>query len=406
MANQPFSLTEAQALFKINYYKRSENLYNSANVTMARVKKKYDFTGRSRLITTTDSFSGGVGSGTLPETNTAGYSEVTILAKKMYATCDFDRESIKAASDDAGSFVRGIKEITQKTVESYNRNASRALFGRGDGSLSNGDAATTVTGDGSVATPYLVKMGSQWKEANWEEKDYVNYDAEVTNLEVVAIDPATKVVSLVGTSVGLAALAAVGPVLSTKYFYMQGSKNNDPYGLYQVLTATSGTLYGKNVDRRWKAYQSALSGAGITSDKMNEVMLGVDKKVGKSPNLILASYVQFRKMLNFLDDQKRYNVEPRATDLKGKISFTGVEFMSVKGPVPIFTERFVEDDAVYFLNDNNIEIHHRPGFGWFDDDGTVFLRKASSDQYEGRYGGYLQNYIEPTFHGIITGAAV
>ena len=44
---------------------------------------------------------------------------------------------------------------------------------------------------------------------------------------------------------------------------------------------------------------------------------------------------------------------------------------------------------------------HRPGFGWFDEDGTVLLRQADSDGYEARYGGYLQVVIKPAFQGQI-----
>ena len=138
------------------------------------------------------------------------------------------------------------------------------------------------------------------------------------------------------------------------------------------------------------------------------MMLAVKKKSGKSPNLIVCSYKQYEKILNLLEDQKRYQVPTRA-GLKSKsgadISFSGVEFMSVDGPVGIFPERFVEDDRIYFLNDNHIQIHHRPDFGWFDDDGTVFLRKAGEDTYEARYGGYLNCYINPCFHGVLTNLA-
>lgn len=409
MSNQPFSIAEAQALFKINYYKRSENLYNNANVLMGRIKKKTDFTGRSRQIATSDSFSGGVSSGTLPDTNTGGYSEVTISAKKVYARCDFDREAIKAASDDAGAFVKGTKETVEKTVESFNRNASRILFGRGDGQLGNGDGATNVTGAGTTGSPYVVVLGTAAKEANWEEKDYVNYNAETTLLEVVTVAVSALgviTVSLVGTSAGLAALVAgPGPVLTTVFFYMQKSKDNDPYGLYQVSRATSGTLYGKTVDRRWKFYQEDAGGAGLTTDIMNKVMLNVERRVGKAPNLIVTSYTQYRKLQNLLEDQKRYTIDPRDTSLKGKISWTGLEYMASKGPIGVFYDRFVEEDTMYFLNDNHIEIHQRPDFGWFDDDGTVFLRKADADEYEARYGGYYQNYIEPTFHGVAYGLA-
>ena len=138
---------------------------------------------------------------------------------------------------------------------------------------------------------------------------------------------------------------------------------------------------------------------------MNEVMLEVQRKSGKVPNLIITSFKQYQKLLNLLEDQKQYILEPRSKDLKGKVSFRGVEFMSSAGAVGVFPERFVEDDRMYMLNDNHIHIHHRPDFGWFEDDGTVFLRKSDSDAYEARYGGYLQNYIEPPFHGVISNLA-
>jgi len=73
--------------------------------------------------------------------------------------------------------------------------------------------------------------------------------------------------------------------------------------------------------------------------------------------------------------------------------------------VPVFPERFVEDDRMYFINDNFVTGYHRPGFGWFDDDGTVLLRDASTDSYSARYGGYYENYIVPSFQGVISGLA-
>jgi hypothetical protein len=109
--------------------------------------------------------------------------------------------------------------------------------------------------------------------------------------------------------------------------------------------------------------------------------------------------------LNILEDQKQYLLDPRAQDLVGKISFRGLEFLSAAGPVGIYADRFVEDDRVYLLNDNYITIHHRPDFGFFDDDGTVLLRDASSDSYSFRFGGYLQTYVVPPFHGVVTGLA-
>lgn len=402
-ANRTFSIQEASALFKIHFDKLSRNVYNSANVLLGRVKKSYDFTGRQRNISIPQSFAGGVGSGSLPVANTAQYAEATILAKKLYAVVEIDRESIKAAMSDEGAYVRSLKEVAEKGVESFMRNMSRILFGTGDGKLAAQDGATIPTGVGSLADPYVIVLAADTKDANIEERDLVNIDTETTTLEILEYEPATQTVKLVGVSAALA-----GGSTSSDLF-MQGSKDNDPEGLKGVLDATSGTKYGIAVKRRWQSYQIDASAAAISTDIMNDAMLNVEKRTGKVPNLIITSYKQFQKLLQLQEDQKRYPIPNRAgvKDKNGSVlSFSGVQFMSTSGPVPVVAERFCEDDRMYFLNDNHIHIYHRPDFGWFDDDGTVFLRKADSDAYEARYGGYLQCYIDPNFHAVITNLSV
>lgn len=390
-AERTFSLSEASALFKIKYEKLSENVYNSANVLLGRVKKSYNFTGKELAISIPQSFSGGVGSGSLPKANTAIYGDARITAKKMYAVVEIDRESIKAALSDEGAFVQATKEVVQKGVESFMRNLSRALFNDGSGKLGTCAGSPSVVGGNTVVTL------SDFKEANLEERDLVNIDSGTAAIEIVEVDPDNSQVTLKGDVSSTA--------VDTAILYMQGSKDNDPEGLKGVLDATSGSSFGIAHGRRWKAQQKDASSAAISTDMLNEVMLKVKKASGKSPNLIVCSFTQYEKILNLLEDQKRYTVNTRS-GLKSKsgadISFSGVEFMSVDGPVGIFPERFVEDDRIYLLNDNHIHIHHRPDFGWFDDDGTVFLRKADSDAYEARYGGYLECYINPCFHGVIT----
>jgi hypothetical protein len=395
-----FSLTTASNLFKIKYGKLAENTYNSANVLLGRVKKEFDFVGKRMDIAVPTSFAGGVGSGSLPTPNYAAIQDAVIEAKKMYAVGQVDRESIKAASSNEGSFIELTKFATQKAVESWMRNMSRALFNDGSGALGqfSGSAAGTAT------APVLTITAASWKEANFEEKDYINVNVLSSVWEVVSVAPATRQVTLARIS-GSDDLTAIGA--GTHTVYMQNSKDADPQGLKGVLDATSGTLYGVSVGRRWQAAaQIAAGGAGITPDALNQGMMEIQRKSGKVPNLIITSFTQYRKLLNLLEDQKQYLLDPRASELVGKVSFRGLEFMSAAGPVGIFPERFCEDDRVYLLNDNFIHIKHRPDFGFFDDDGTVFLRDASSDSYSFRYGGYLQSYIVPSFHGVISGLAV
>ena len=196
-----FSLTEASALFKIKYEKLSENVYNSANVLLGRCKKSYNFTGKQLSISVPQSFSGGVGSGSLPKANTAIYGDAQITSKKMYAIVELDRETIKAALSDEGAFVRATKEVVQKGVESFMRNLSRCLFNDGTGLLgtseevSDGHARDLVAAnsDGDIVVPI-----ASMKEANFEERDLVDVivsasaasggGTTISGVEIVAVD--------------------------------------------------------------------------------------------------------------------------------------------------------------------------------------------------------------------------
>ena len=415
------SNSDIQALFKIKYEKLSQNIYNSANVMLGRVKKSYDFVGEEMRIAIPQSFSGGVGSGSLPTANKAKYGKARLLSKKVYARVDIDRETIKAASKDEGAFVRAMNEVVRKAVESYNRNLSRILFSDGSGKLGTSEAVDAADSkaallaadsDGHIAVPI-----ANMKEADFEESDLVDVEVSssassgggttIKGVEIIAVNPSNSTVTLSKDKVALGNFEDGSGNLQAANIYMQNSKDNDPEGLKGIVTSSlSGTSYELQRDRKWSSIEEAAGGAAISTDLLNKVMLKVEKKSGKTPNLIMCSYEQYEKILNLLEDQKRYTVPTRAGLKKANgadISFSGVEFMSTSGPVGIFPDRFCDKDRVYFLNDNHIHIHHRPDFGWFDDDGTVFLRKLDEDSYEARYGGYFQIYINPAFHGVLTG---
>jgi len=394
-----FSLTNSSALFKTKFGKLSENAYNSANVMLGTIKKEYNFTGEDMKVAVPTFFAGGVGSGTLPTANPASASKATITAKSVYSVTEVQRQAIKASASDEGAFVEALKWNVQKSVEAFNRNASRILFGDGTGALGTTTAAVAT---GTAVNPIIIISAASWVEGHWEENDYVNVDSLTSVWRIDTVVPSTKTINLTRLS-GSDDLTAIA---TAKIVYMQNSKNNDPLGLKGVCDAVAGSLYGVTVGRRWQATQIAAGGSGIGEDILNELIISVQYKCGKTPKKIMTSYTQYRKILNFLEDHKVYNVDPRASELKGKISFSGIEYMSDAGPIGIFADRMCEDDRVYAVNTDFITAHHRPDFGWFDDDGTVFLRLATTDAYGARYGGYYENYIIPSFQGVVTGLAI
>lgn len=428
--DKAYSLDDPSQLFKKKYGKQSEATFNASNPVLMRIKKNEQFTGESFTVNNPMSFSGGVGNATLPKTNVGKYENAVLTSKQAYAMLNVGREAIKAASDDAGAFVRLTKEPTKKALESFMRNWSRQLFGDGSGVLGKGaGTGTAVTGAGSDASPYVVIIPSaSFHDAYFEERDYVQVVtglasdntggvAENDLLEILEVNPTTRAVYLKGTSARLAALVAgTLPLQSTDGIVMQGSYLEDFTGLRKVSNlselydagSTGLTLYGVALQRRWKMFVKDNAGVAVGKPVLNEMMLTVDRRSGQTPNLIVSGYTQFAKLLALSEDQKRYNLMPRDTRFaKEQFAFEAVEYMSIKGAVPVVIDRMVKDDEIWFLNDNYIEGYFRPGMAeWADEDGAIFSRIPGKDSYEARYCLYGEMLITPPFHAHLKSLAL
>jgi len=416
MANE-YSIAEQEGLFLTLFKNRSANMYNSANVLEGRIKKTNDFVGKQMNVETQLSFAGGYGAKLLPNGNPSLVEQAVITAKKHYSRVFVDRESLKAASSSKGAFQTYLAFPIKKTVEDFMRNMGRINFGDGTGILGRGAGATNVAGNGSTATPYVVILrASDFNVANFEEKSIVQLvtglnagdnlggaaeggDSITNLLEIAAVNKSTRAISLVGTSASLAALTGAGPLPTTSGLVPQRSYLAEAQGLKGALMATTGTLYGITVQRRWKATQVDAGASGIVVDMMNDVMLQVEQSFGESPNMIICNYNQYRKILAQLEDQKRYNLPNK--NVKGHMGFSGVEYMGTAGSVGIFVDRFCDEDKIYFLNDKYIHRYHRPGGAEWHKDPSIFMRTNEEDVLEARYGSYMEQFITPTAHGVL-----
>lgn len=406
MAN--YNLTTATGVFKTKYIRMSRDMFNSENVVLAKIKRNDMFVGDQALISVPVSFGGGRGSGVIPRANATNYQKMLITAKKTYALIEIDNEAIKASETDEGAFVRLSKEPVKRGVQSWQGNASRILFNDSITSNGNGRLGTFSGNQSLISTDVydVVIETTTWKLANFEPKDYVNVNTSSAEFEVIAVTPSTRTVRLQQRNGPTLNLSTIGA--GTHSVYMQNSRNNDPTGLRGALLATSSTLYNITVGYRWQSpSQIAAAGAGITADLMNQQNLDVKYSFGENADMMVTSFVQYRKILNQLEDQKRYMVvESRNSGPKGKFSFQALEFMADTGPLPIIAERFVEDDTFYTLNSDFIEMHARPDAGWVEDptaNGSIFRLSPTDDTWQARYAVYFEFGIMPSAHGIITG---
>lgn len=394
MSNRKVSVDNAKNLYKTLYGKLSENHYNSATPLNAIVKKSYTFTGKKKEVPVPTKMIGGVGAGKLPEANYADPEMMTLTRKKVYARAKIEREAIVAA-DDKGAFVRQTKHTVEKTVERYTNNAERIYHGDGTGVLGVVDSVTSA---GGVDTIVILKK--DFIEANFEENDYLNFGSSTAlyvleEVETLANEDGQLKVRLVD---GSAATITQGTAI-----YMQNSKDVEPMGLKgAVLNPTSApTIYGIPVSRRWEASVIDANGAPVSTKLLSQASLAIHKKSGKSPTHVLCNYKRFSDFMEITEDQKRYSVVESRYSKEVKLSFKSIELMTIDGPIPVILDRFLPDDLIYLINADFIEVMHAPQFGWFDTDGTVFLRELDEDSYEARYGGYWECVIHPTYQGAI-----
>ena len=390
-----FKITDSsvQNLFKIQYKDKSLNTYNGKVPFLGRCEKSYDFVGLRRELEVPTGYQGGAGSGSLPSANRGIYQKPIISRTKQYVVVEIDRETIKASKDE-GAFVDGLREVVKKGVEKFNWNISRQIHN----SLSNGSLGTINAGgvtDNGGGLYDLVISSTTWKLANFEIRDFVNIASGNTDkFEITNVTPSTRTVRVQRISGSKVPVAA-------DLIFLQGSENNDIQSLVGALTATSSTLYSVSVGYRWQASQTDASSAGISSDLLNQNALDIDASTGTSPNLGMCGHTQLRKMLAFMEDQKRYPLGPKAENLVGKVSFNAIEYYTVQGAIPVIVDRFADADKFFFVNDAHCSLYHAPDMGWMDDEGFVFLRKGDSDAYDARYGAYMQSYFPPTPHGVV-----
>jgi hypothetical protein len=404
-----YNLTTASNVFKTKYLRMSRDMFNSENVILAKIKRNDEFVGDQALISVPTSFGGGRGSGVLPRANVTTYQKMLVVAKKLYTIIEIDNEAIKASQTDEGAFVRLSKEPVKRGVQSFQANLSRMLFNTSLTASWNGCLGTftgPATKDSSEDDYYRITViAAAWKQANWEPKDYVNVGTNGAEFEVQAVTPASRYVYLKQRSGATYDLTTTS---GTNYVYMQNSKDNDATGFQGVVQATTGTVFNVAIGYRWQgSYQVASAGVGITPDYLNDGVLTIKYNFGESPDMIISSFVQYRKLLNQLEDQKRYMlVESRNSGPKGKFSFQALEFMADTGPIPIIAERFVADDTVDFMNSDFVEFHARPDGGWVEDPtmgGSIFRMSPTTDSWQARYAVYGEFATMPTAHGYIAG---
>ena len=399
----PYSLTEANALFKTDFKEYASDTYNTDIYAWSQMNEK-KMEGKQTEFPVPFGYAGGI-SGTSPgEANVADYRTAVLTDKSLFARSKIKNQAIDISLTSKGAFVKAMEETISKTVEMMEWFYSFCLFGDGTGKAGTIKAAAGVTDNGGGSYTCIMGEGaSTFKAANFEERVFYNIGTGETDLfECTLVTESTRAVTFQRQAGGTKV-----PAVSDAVF-IQKLENAAPMGLEGVAAKIIGdTAYGLTLTRRF-VFATDTAGGAISHSKINNLVAAVEKKVGKKNmcDTAFTSYAQMAKLNNISESDKRYsaiNVKPSGSKFAKTIGFDGIQILTSRGPITVFADKFCKDSDFYLMNMSKCDRYQVPNSGWFAKDGTTYLRETDEDSMEARYVWRGENYIPLCYQGIMTG---
>lgn len=389
----PFSLTEANSLFKTDFKDYADDTFNTDVYVWSQMTEK-PMTGKATEFPVPFGYAGGI-SGTSPgEANVADYRTAQLTDKSLFARSKISNRAIDASMSSKGAFIKAMEETISKTVEMMNWFYSFCLFGDGTGKAGTIKATAGVTDNGGGSYTVIVGEGaSTFKAANFEERVFYNIGTGETDLfECTLVTESTRAVTFQRQAGGTKVPA------NSDAIFIQKLENAAPMGFEGLAAKTIGdTAYGMTLTRRF-VFATDTAGGAISHSKINNLVAAVEKKVGRKnmPDTAFTSYVQMAKLNNISESDKRYqpiNVKANGSKFKKTVGFDGIQILTSRGPINVFADKFCADGDFYLANMSKCDRYQMPGSGWFAKDGTTYLREADEDSMEARMIWRGENYI-------------
>lgn len=392
MAISGFDITDSSVtnLAKVKYGPRLENFFRGTDKFLSRVNEKYDLVGTQVERPVETGYIGGAGfSKTRPRPNRASESKMIYTSKTMQIGVEIDRRTIKHFKNE-GAFVDAIKEQVRKVGKKWNWLRNYIAMGPGDGSLGTISSVTNP----STGVYNCVITDATWVRGFWCKDEVVQVGTTGAELFYIsAVTPSTKTVQITRVA------GATAPV-STNVIYLQNGANSEaPYGAWQVLQASSSTLYSATVGTGWQSTQVSGGSAAPSVDLINQLLLDTDQSFGETPNMLIVPFFQYRRLLALAEDMKRYFVQGKVTSRSGEFSFDSLTFLGKDGPIPIYVSNFIHDAEIWALNDNYFDFHFAGKPDFIEDSGSMFHVKDGTDDIAMYFAGYGQFVMPPTPHG-------
>lgn len=336
--------------------------------------------------------------GNLPTAGNQAYLDLTIPYKYTHGRIQWTAQALKQSRTSEGAFETIVEGEMQRMVSDIAREISRQLQGDGTGKLCK---LATGASAGATATHNLIDGQGV------ADNDDVPGRFLKAGMLVALIKPSDGTIEQIMTvsSVGsdlksVVFTATVNPSEANEYVVKASTAAdsaavdvayaNEMMGLLGAIDdGTYVASYFSNTrstaaNAKLNSYVLDFNGGALSLDKLQQAFDGVDQQSDGYPSLLVAHHSTRREYLALLQVMKRYVNEKALTPdggVKGSAIRADVEF----NEVPMQAERDCPLGLIYGVDMESFMRYMLTEGEWADEDGTIMLRVAGSDAYEGRY---------------------
>lgn len=345
----------------------ANQLNDNANPLLSKIKQSTsDVWGKEIRKMAPYGLNGGVGAGAengaLPKSGENNYVQFVTTLKNLFGTIEISDKAIRASEHNSGAFVNLLNAEMEGLIKASSFNLGRMLYGDGTGVLctvSNytvGNKYFTVDSTRNLMEGMIVDM---------VDMDGLNKDDEFKGRRITAIDRKTKTVYI--------NQSYTDELMPDDKLCIQNSNYKEITGLGAIF-GKNATLYGvSRADNPWLQPYSKTSVGEINDIVIQEAIDSMEEVCGSTIDFITCSSAVKRMYQKYLGEYRR-NID--VLELKG-----GYKAISYNG-IPLISDRFVEEDAMYLLNTKDFTIHQLCDWQWLEgDDGRVIKQTQGYPTY-------------------------
>lgn len=398
------SLATSPNLFKVLYPDGiSEPLYAKSPV-LGKMKKDTEFDGLGAKYVVVSIAPGAGGSASIATAiaNQSGTTEVkfTLGRKKLYEVGSIDGETIAAGRSKKGAIVDVLTYTMGKSVSTFGRTLSRAVWGNGGG------ARGQITAGSNVATPTVtltsrVDAAAFFKNTQVQLAPDDGYTASA-GVRAGGTQAALSSVQRLSAATGTTTLtlgsnwnAAIPGATAGDFVFRAGDYGAYPSGIpaWSPQTDPGGADNFLGINRSTAGDLNFLSGWRILGNGQPKQSTLIDMGAEAKQNGLEEIDSIFMNPLDMRDafkEQSTYKTIP--VDVDGvTIGYKGIELQTAVGDMMVFSETDVPRGFAWGLDPSTWTMRSAGDVPQLlDFDGIkMFLRNPTSDDYQYRYGCYL-----------------